>query len=96
VKAIVTILYKPFGIIAGILAGVLSKRIFAFIWGHVDEEEPPKPNTEWATWSKILGAAALQGMVFKVVRAAVDRKMAEGTRYLTGVWPGERNPDEVT
>ena len=95
VKAIVTILYKPFGIIAGIVAGLLSKRVFSFIWGKIDEEEAPKPNTEWATWGKVLSAAALQGMVFKVVRALVDRKMAEGTRYLTGVWPGERAPDQT-
>ncbi len=94
-KAIVTIIYKPIGIIAGILAGLVSKRIFALIWGKIDEEEAPKPNTEWATWGKILSAAALQGMVFKVVRALVDRKMAEGTRYLTGVWPGERAPDRT-
>jgi hypothetical protein len=95
VKAIITILYKPIGIIAGILAGLVSKRIFKVIWGKIDEEEAPKPNTEWATWGKILSAAALQGMVFKVVRALVDRKMAEGTRYLTGVWPGERKPDKA-
>lgn len=95
VKAIVTILYKPFGIIAGILAGLVSARIFKFIWGKIDEEEAPKPNTEAATWGKILSAAAVQGMVFKVVRATVDRKMAQSTRYLTGVWPGERAPDQT-
>ena len=94
-KAIITILYKPIGIVAGILAGLVSSRIFKFIWGKIDEEEAPKPNTEWATWGKVLTAAALQGMVFKVVRALVDRKMAEGTRYLTGVWPGERAPDQT-
>ncbi len=94
-KAIVTIFYKPIGIIAGILAGLFSKRLFTFIWGKIDEEEAPKPNTEAASWGKILSAAALQGMVFKLVRALVDRKMAEGTRYLTGVWPGERKPDKA-
>ena len=94
-KAIVTILYKPIGIIAGILAGLFSARVFKFIWGKIDEEEAPKPNTEAASWAKILSAAALQGMVFKLVRALVDRKMAEGTRYLTGVWPGERRPDQT-
>ena len=93
-KAIITIVYRPIGIIAGILAGLVSKRIFSFLWGKIDEEDPPKANTEVAPIGKVLAAAALQGMVFKVVRAAVDRKMAEGTRYLTGVWPGERIPDQ--
>jgi len=93
VKAIVTIIYKPIGIIAGILAGLVSTRIFHFIWGRIDAEDPPKGNTEWASWSKILSAAAVQGMVFKVVRAVVDRYLARGTRFITGVWPGERTPD---
>ena len=34
-------------------------------------------------------AAALQGAVYAVVQAAVDRGTAEGTRKLTGSWPGE-------
>lgn len=92
-KAIVTIIYKPIGIIAGILAGLLSTRIFKFIWGKIDDEDPPKGNTEWATWGKILSAAAVQGMVFKIVRAVVDRYLARATRFVTGVWPGERAPD---
>jgi hypothetical protein len=95
VKAIVTIIYKPIGIIAGILAGLLSKKIFDFLWSKVDEEEPPKPNTQWADWPKLLGAAALQGMVFKVVRAIVDRETAKAFHYLTGVWPGEKAPDRA-
>ena len=92
-KAIVTILYKPFGLIAGILAGLLSSRIFNFLWSRIDDQDPPKANTRVAPMGKVLAAAALQGMVFKMVRAGVDRKMAQGTHYLTGVWPGERKPD---
>jgi len=93
VKAITTIIYKPIGIIAGLLAGLLGSRIFKFVWGQVDEEDPPKPNTEWVSWGKLLASAALQGMIFKVVRAAVDRWTAKGFHSLTGVWPGERTPD---
>lgn len=93
-KAIITILYKPLGIVVGVLAGLLSKRIFGFLWGKIDEEDPPKANTEVAPMTKVLAAAALQGMVFKLVRALVDRQMARSTRYLTGVWPGERAPEQ--
>jgi hypothetical protein len=35
--------------------------------------------------------AALQGAIFAVVKAAVDRGAAEGTRRITGVWPGDQN-----
>jgi hypothetical protein len=37
----------------------------------------------------MLLAATMQGAIFAVVKAAVDRSAAEGTRKLTGVWPGD-------
>ena len=37
----------------------------------------------------VVSAAALQGAVYAVVKATVDRSAAEGTRKLTGVWPGD-------
>ncbi len=40
-------------------------------------------------WREILIAAAAQGAVFGLVKAAVDRSAAEGTRKLTGTWPGD-------
>jgi pectin methylesterase-like acyl-CoA thioesterase len=88
------LLYKPFGILAGILAGILSKKVFEAVWGVVDDEEPPKPTTKRASWPKVLGAAAVQGVTFKVTRAAVDRAGAKGFQHLTGVWPGEQEPEE--
>jgi hypothetical protein len=37
----------------------------------------------------------LHGAIFALVKAAVDRFAAEGTRRLTGIWPGdEGQPDE--
>lgn len=88
------LLYKPFGIVFGILAGILSRKLFDVVWGIFDQEEPPKPTTRDANWPKVLGAAAVQGVTFKVTRAAVDRAGAKGFNHLTGVWPGEKRPDE--
>ena len=87
------LIYKPFGIVAGIVGGLLSKRLFEWVWAKVDDEEAPKPTTLETTWPKALGAAAVQGVTFKVTRAAVDRAGASAFRYFTGVWPGERRPD---
>ena len=67
--------------------------IFGKIWGLIDEEEPPEPTTQEATWPKVLLAAALEGVVFKTTRVAVDRVGAIGWRNLTGVWPSEKRPD---
>ena len=88
------LIYKPFGILFGIVAGILSKRVFNLVWGLFDKEEPPKPTTERTSWPKVLGAAAVQGVTFKVTRAAVDRAGAKGFERVTGVWPGDKEPEE--
>jgi hypothetical protein len=89
----VKLLYKPLGIVLGLMAGLLGRRLFNFVWGKLDEEEPPEATTELAPWPKVLGAAALQGAIFAVVRAAVNRGGAKTFEHLTGVWPGERRPE---
>jgi Protein of unknown function (DUF4235) len=87
------LLYKPFGLVMGILAAMLGKKIFDFAWSKIDDEEPPEPTTEQSPLPKVLMAAALQGAIFRLTRAAVDRAGARGFANLTGVWPGERRPD---
>jgi hypothetical protein len=86
-------IYKPIGLILGIASGLISKRIFDFLWTKLDDEDPPKGTTQHAPWIKILGAAALQGMIFRSTRVVVDRYGATGWSYLTGVWPGEKRPE---
>ena len=88
-----TAIYKPIGLIMGLASALVSKRIFNFLWTKIDAEDPPKGTTQNAPWVKILGAAALQGVVFKSTRVVVDRYGAVGWSYLTGVWPGEKRPD---
>lgn len=87
------LIYKPFAIILGFAAGFLSKKIFEQIWGLIDDIEPPKPNTEETTWPKVIAAAAVEGVTFKVTRAAVERAGAKGFYSLTGAWPGEKAPE---
>lgn len=87
------LLYRPVGIILGLAAGFLSKSVFNFVWSKIDDEEAPKATIEEVSWGKVLTAAAVQGIVFQTVRAAVNRAGAQGFRWLTGVWPGEKRPD---
>jgi hypothetical protein len=42
----------------------------------------------------VLGAAIVEGVTFKVTRAAVDRAGAKGFDHLFGVWPGEVRPEK--
>jgi hypothetical protein len=87
------LIYKPFGILLGILAGLLGKRIFNFTWSRIDDEDPPKATTQETSWAKVVISAALQGAIFKTTRVVIDRYGALGWSYLTGSWPGEKKPD---
>ena len=87
------LIYKPFGIAFGIIAGLIGARIFNFVWSKIDEEDPPKATTMQTSWGKLLSAAAVQGAIYKLVRVTVDRYGARGWYYLTGAWPGEKKPD---
>jgi Protein of unknown function (DUF4235) len=87
------LIYKPFAIVLGVVAGIVGRQLFSFVWSKIDDEDPPRPNTEIAPWGKVLGAAAIQGAVFAATKAAVERSGAKGFAHITGVWPGERHPD---
>jgi hypothetical protein len=89
----VKLLYKPVGIVLGLIAGFISRKLFDRLWALIDREDPPKPTTRETTWPKVLAAAAVEGVTFKVTRAAVDRAGAKGFASLTGSWPGEKQPD---
>ena len=51
---------------------------------------PEQPNLRFLKLeAKRRLAAGLQGAIFALVRAAAERGLAEGTRKLTGIWPGD-------
>ena len=84
------LLYKPFGILFSVLGGILAGSAFKQIWKRVaGEEDPPKAKESEYGWKEILPAAAIQGAIFGLVKAIVDRGGAEGFRKLTGIWPGD-------
>lgn len=87
------LIYKPIGLILGLLAGVLGKKLFDFLWTKIDDEEPPKATTRDVSWPRLLVTAAVQGVILRTVRFAVDRYGAIGWHYLTGHWPGEEKPE---
>ena len=84
------LLYKPLGIVFGVIGGILAGKLFKKIWQWVaDEDEPPSATDRDQGWGQVLPAAALEGAVFAAVKAAVDRGGAEAFRKMTGVWPGD-------
>ncbi|WP_173083538.1 DUF4235 domain-containing protein [Phytohabitans rumicis] len=80
--------YKPVGMLLGIGAGLLAGVIFKQVWKvAAGDDDAPDATDEERGWGEVLAAAALQGAIFAVVKAAVDRGGAAGVRSLTGKWP---------
>ncbi|MEU4681277.1 DUF4235 domain-containing protein [Micromonospora sp. NPDC023737] len=87
-KGIGNVAYKPVGVLLGIAAGTVAGAIFRQVWKlTAGDGEAPSATDEDRGWVEILAAAALQGAIFAIVRAAVDRGGAVGVRRLTGRWP---------
>ncbi len=92
----IKLMYKPFSIIAGVLGGVLAGVIFKQVWKlAAREDEAPDSTDVQKGWGEVLIAATLQGAIFALVKAAVDRGAAEATLRLTGIWPGEDSAAEA-
>ena len=82
--------YKPVSMLVSVLGGILAGAIFKRVWKIIGrEDDAPKATDAARGWREVLLAATLQGAIFAAVKAAVDRGAAEGTRQLTGVWPGD-------
>jgi len=87
-KSIGRVAYRPVGVLLGIAAGTVAGAIFRQVWKvTAGDGEAPNAIDEDRGWGEVLAAAALQGAIFAVVRAAVDRGGAVGVRRMTGSWP---------
>ena len=83
------LLYKPFGLIAALIAGRIAKSLFTAIWSKVDDAPPPEPTAPSASFAKTVGGRALQAATIAGVAAAADRFGAKLFHHLFGAWPGK-------
>ncbi len=88
------LLFLPFSIGGGLLAGILSKRMFALAWGAIDDQQAPTPEDRGARLGKLALALALEGAVFRATRGLVDHGSRRGFARVTGAWPGEEQDAE--
>jgi len=79
--------YKPVGLLLGVAAGALSGLVFKQVWKHIGGDDAPHATDAERGWGEVLLAAALQGAIFAIVKAAVDRAGATGIQRVTGYWP---------
>ncbi|MGC4950133.1 DUF4235 domain-containing protein [Streptomyces sp. DT224] len=83
------IAYKPVGLVLGAAGGMIAGMAFKQVWKAIEGEgDAPDAMDEDRRWKEILLAAAIQGAIFAVVKAAIERSGAVTARRLTGNWPG--------
>ena len=84
------VMYKPFGLIVSVVAGLVAGAIFKRVWRTVaHEDDAPDATDEEKGWGEVVAAAAAQGAVFGGVKAVMDRAGATGFAWATGAWPGD-------
>ncbi len=86
------LLYKPLSLVVSLLGGMVAGAVFKQIWRvAAGEEEAPSATDARRRWPEVLAAAALEGAIFAVVKAALQRGTATAARQITGTWPGEED-----
>jgi hypothetical protein len=90
----VKVLFTPVSIIAGLIAGQISKKIFDLIWGAVKDEEAPRPKHRELPYIELAVALLIEGAIARLVRGFVDHGTRHGWARATGAWPGEEAPEE--
>jgi hypothetical protein len=86
------LIYRPIGLLSGIVSGAIAGAVFKQIWkraspGH--KEDSPKALESEYSLREVLLAAAIQGALFALVKALVDRVGARAFERATGSWPGD-------
>jgi hypothetical protein len=90
---VVKVIFTPFSIVLGLVAGAFGKKIFNVVWGVIDDEEPPDSKHRDISWGRLLVAGAIQGAIFRAVKEATDHASRRAFYRTTGTWPGEKRPD---
>jgi hypothetical protein len=86
----IKLLFRPFSILAGLLAGLTSRRTFDFLWRRIDRRPAPRPDEREASPGKLALALLIEGAVFRAVRGLIDHGARRSFLRLTGRWPGEQ------
>ncbi len=87
------LLFIPFSVVGGILAGAIGKKAFQLVWGAFDDEEAPDPQHREISLKKLVPALVLEGAIFRAVRGLLDHGTRQAFQKLTGSWPGEEKPE---
>jgi Protein of unknown function (DUF4235) len=89
------ILFLPFSVLSGILAGIIGRKTFERVWGIFDADGTPDPRQREVAFPKLIVALMLEGAIFATVRGLAEHGSRSAFSRLTGRWPGEEPPESA-
>jgi hypothetical protein len=89
------VLFIPFSVIGGLIAGAVSKKTFEALWGVIYDDEAPEPKHRDISLKKLIPALVLQGAIFRAIRGLFDHGTRQAFQRLTGTWPGDEQPEKA-
>jgi hypothetical protein len=78
-------LYLPLSVATSVTGGLLAGAVFSQVWKRFSDQDPAPPDPKdlsSSARSAVIGAG-LQGLIFGVVKAVVDRAGARGYQAVT-------------
>jgi uncharacterized protein DUF4235 len=88
------LVFTPFSIALGLVAGIAGREVFEHVWGLIDKDEPHHPqHREAGGRAKLVGALLLEGAIFRLARGLADHGARQGVASIAGSWPGEERPE---
>lgn len=86
------LLYRPVGLASGVIGGLIAGVVFKQLWKRftpTHAADAPKALDSAYSWKEIMAAAIVQGAIFSLVKAVIDRGGARAFERVTGQWPGK-------
>jgi hypothetical protein len=87
------LLFKPFSLLAALVAGMVAARVLDWVWARFSDEEMPGPEHRDIPRSRLIGALVAEGVTARVVRGLFDNQARRGFERVTGTWPGQVGPE---
>ena len=87
-----SLVFKPVGILSGLVAGMVAKKIFELLWGLIDDQDAPEPKHRRVHLGKLAAALVLEGAIVRLTRGFAEHGVRHGFSALSGEWPGDERP----
>jgi len=84
------LLYKPLGIVVGVIGAKVGQKVFETVWARIDGGQPPGPKAPDTSLGRVVAAQSLQAAALAGAGTAADRLGMRWFHHLTGIWPGDK------